>query len=149
MDRTEIKIVAILCKTLFCVFYLQVEGGVVFVGILSMQYYLFLIFGLLNTDDSGTTYEGLQCKTRYIHFVKFSGQAAQTLAFMAFCIGAQTLNGILTAIYLDLSNEILPRGAGRENKAFQQKTYMCKFGVYRVLRWSPSYVEVLTIAVLL
>ena len=66
-----------------------------------------------------TLHEGLQCKTRYIHFVKFSGQAVQTAAFMAFCIETQTLRVILTAIYLVLTCEkILPAGAGQGEQGF-------------------------------
>ena len=59
-----------------------------------------------------STCEGLQCETRYIHFVKFSGQATQTVMFMAFCIKTQSLKGILTAIYFVLTCQILPAGAG-------------------------------------
>ena len=62
--------------------------------------------------------EGLQCKTRYIHFVKFSGQATQTVAFMAFCIETQTLKGISIAIHLILTGEILPTSAGQCEQAF-------------------------------
>ena len=72
--------------------------------------------------NTGTwLFEGLQCKTRYIHFVKFSGQAAQTVAFMAFCIETQTLTGILTVLYLVLTSEILPAGAGKGEEDFLQK----------------------------
>ena len=57
-------------------------------------------------------------KPDYIHFVKFSGQSAQAVVFMAFCIGTQTLNGILAAIYLDLTSEFCHVVQARENKAF-------------------------------
>ena len=60
----------------------------------------------------------LQCKTRYIHFVKFSEQAAQAVAFMVFCIETQTWKGILTTIYLILTGEILPAGAGQGEEDF-------------------------------
>ena len=62
--------------------------------------------------------EGLQCKSRYIHFVKFSGQAAQTVTLMEFCIETQTLKGILTAMYFVLTCEILPAGAGQGEEDF-------------------------------
>ena len=68
-------------------------------------------------------------QTRYIHFVKFSGQAAQTVAFMAFCIETQTLKVILAVFYPILTSEILPAGAGQGEEDFLQKTRMCKFGV--------------------
>ena len=85
-------------------------------------------------------YEGLQCKMRYIYFVKFSGQAAQTVTLMAFCIETQTLKVILTVFYLVLTSEILQTGAGKgKEDFFCRKTHMCKLGVYRVLHWSPSY----------
>ena len=58
-----------------------------------------------------SAYEGLQCKTRHIHFVKFSGQAAQNVMFMVFCIEIQTFEGIFTAIYFVLTSEILTAGA--------------------------------------
>ena len=63
-------------------------------------------------------YEGLQCKTRCIHFVNFSGRAPQTVVFMAFCIETQTLKGILTAIYFVFTSEILPAGAGQGEEEF-------------------------------
>ena len=43
------------------------------------------------------------------------------MAFMAFCIETQTLKAILTAIYLALTGEILPDGAGQGEEAFPKK----------------------------
>ena len=62
---------------------------------------------------------------------------------MEFCIETQTLKGILTAIYFVLTCEIFPAGAGQGEEDFPQKTQMCKFGVYRVLHWSPSIVHLI------
>ena len=72
----------------------------------------------MNREKTAGAYEGFQCKARYINFVKFSGQAAQTVAFMEFCIEAQTLKGILTAMYFILTCEILPAGAGQGEEDF-------------------------------
>ena len=72
-----------------------------------------------------STYEGLQCKIGYIHFVNFSGQAMQTVTFMVFCIKTQTLKGILTAIYFVLSCEILPAGASQGEEEFSAEKRTC------------------------
>ena len=93
--------------------------------------------------------EGLQCKTRYIHFVKFSGQAVQTVAFMVFYIETQTLEGILTAIYVVLTCEILLASAGHGEEDFSAEKRRCVnlafiafcIGALHVLYYAPATVE--------
>ena len=49
----------------------------------------------------------------------------QTVAFMEFCIETQTLKRILTAIYLVLTCEILPAGAGQGEEEFSAEKRTC------------------------
>ena len=54
-----------------------------------------------------------------------SGEAAQTVAFMPFCVETPTFNEILTAIYLILTDEILPAGAGQGEEDFSAEKRTC------------------------
>ena len=79
-------------------------------------------------------------QTRYIHFVKFSGQAAQTVAFMEFCVETQTLEGILTAIYLVLTLEILPAGAGQGEEDFSAEKRTCVNLAFIEASWTSKQI---------
>ena len=65
---------------------------------------------------------------------------------MVFCIETQTLKGISTAIYLVLTGEILPAGAGQGEEDFSAEKCTCKFGVNRVLHWRLSCIVVSQLA---
>ena len=71
--------------------------------------------------------EGLQHKTKYIHFVKFSGQARKLSRLWRFCIEIQTLKGILAVIkfYLVLSRESLPAGVDQGEEDFSAEKRTC------------------------
>ena len=71
--------------------------------------------------------------------VKISGQATQTVAFMVFCIETKFWKGFWLQFYLVLAlynfaSWCRPVWRG----VFRRKMHMCKFGIYCVLRWSPS-----------
>ena len=85
-------------------------------------------------------FEGLQCKTRYIYFVKFSGQAAQTVAVYGVLYWNPNFEKDFdcNVFRFDLWNFACSCRPGWRG-FFRRKTHMCKFGVYRVLHWSPSF----------